>query len=180
MHRVWPCLFVSWALVGTGCGGSDDSSIPDASQDSTTFDGGGDHTSADQSASTDTGLDVSSGDVTGPIDTGAPEGSGTNDGGLIYITGGPSTIYPPDASACTGFSETAASFEIYDDRDASIDLVLINESCKAVPYGEVAPDVPTSVMTYTDSVWRVQDHTSKTQLGSFSLGANQAYSVTVR
>ena len=108
------------------------------------------------------------------------EVDGGNSDGPITITPCPYEIYPPDAKVCTGFSMMAASFELYDNTDASIDLVNVNESCSPVPYGMATPSTPLSVTTYTFSAWQLQDHTTKAPIGSFVLEADQSYSVTVK
>jgi hypothetical protein len=174
MHRVYFFVFAASACVGCSGSGSNvggDGSTPESATPE-------DHSEVDHSVPMDTGA----GDTTPPVDAGADCGikDGGNSDGPITITPCPYEIYPPDAKVCTGFSMMAASFELYDNTDASIDLVNVNESCSPVPYGMATPSTPLSVTTYTFSAWQLQDHTTKAPIGSFVLEADQSYSVTVK
>ena len=166
------------ASVCLGCSGSGSNEGGDGSTpESATPE---DHSEVDHSVPMDTGT----GDTTPPVDAGADCGikDGGSSDGPITITPCPYEIYPPDAKVCTGFSTTAASFELFDDRDsgAYIDLINVNTACSPVPYGMATPSIPLSVTTYTLSAWQLQDHTTHAPIGSFVLESNQSYSVTVK
>jgi len=179
MHRLLSLALAGWACAG--CSGAS-SDLTDAGEASTSDapvpeDHGIDHT-----VPPDTGA----GDTTPPTDGGAgdcasPDGGSPEGGSRITISPCGYTIYPAGTKQCTASSTTAASFEIYDSNaDASFDLVNVDETCTAKPYGTVTSAVPVSVMTYTESAWRLDDHASGMPIGTFVLHTNQAYSVMVK
>jgi hypothetical protein len=177
-RRGWLVVLVSSGWAWTGCGGVDSGDSLDGAADSTLMPpddspDGEDHSSSDVTSGGDT---TQIGDVG---DSGAKDGGGC-EGGTLSIAGGPCMIYPPDATPCSNYSMTMATFEIYDNRDASVDLTEINSSCQPVPSGTVMTDVPLLVTTYDKTVWQVQDHADKTVLGTFVLEGNDSYSVTVQ
>ncbi len=143
-------------------------------QDAATNDVTGDVTSSDA------GADVTQQDVTSAdAPTEAAVDAGYDAGPILTITGGTYTLLGADAGACSLNSNNATSFELVNDRDASVDLVWVDFTCVEQPYGTITAAGQKPQNTYETHVWRIRNDADKSLLAAFVLGSSGPFTVTV-
>ncbi len=165
------CSLDEFGLMPFGSDGGLDSSILDGGDgglvaDSTTSDvvpADG----ADDSPVADTGVD------TGTIDASQDAGP------VITITGGKYTLDGADAGICSGNTGNAINFQLFNQRDASVDLIWVNYQCGEQKYSTVAPTGNVTQGTYINHVWRVRNTSDQAFLAEFILTQQKAYIVTM-
>lgn len=114
-------------------------------------------------------------------DTGvdAPYDAGVDAGPVLTITGGTYTLRGADAGVCS-VGGAPTSFQLVNDRDASVDLVWADYTCAEVAYGVVAPLGSKNQGTFVNHVWRIRNDADKKFLAEFVLQSGAAnYTVTV-
>lgn len=169
-------------IIVAGCG-IDESGLLDVTPDSSP-----DVSSFDAPFATDAGVDAPIVDATPDTTTvdvaidAPPEASidaGVEAGPILTITGGSYTLLGLDAGLCSQSGNTATSFQLTNDRDASIDLVWVDYSCAEQAYGTFAPLGGKTQGTYVTHVWRIRNDADKAFLAGFVLNSASTFNVTV-
>lgn len=170
--------------LGSGCGlveGGGLAETPDSGgSDATLFDVAPHEAGSDTSFPDDAAADVADDAITA-LDAGtdAPIDAPIDAGPALTITGGSYSLHGPDASACSG-SGAPTTFQLVNQRDASVDLVWVNAACLESSYGVVAPLGSHTQGTFVNHVWRIRNDADKAFLAEFVLESGPAsYVVTV-
>ena len=109
----------------------------------------------------------------------APQEAASDAGPILTITGGSYTLLALDAGACSVSSNQAASFQIVNDRSASIDLYWVDFTCAEKSYGTIQSNGQASLGSYVTHVWRVRNTSDQAFLASFVLNSPNAYTIDV-
>lgn len=120
--------------------------------------------------------------VDAPLDSptiDAPYDAGADAQPVLTITGGSYALLGLDAGLCSLNANTATSFALTNDRDASIDLVWVDYACNEQPYGTFAPLGGKTQGTYVTHVWRIRNDADKAFLAGFVLDSAATYTVAV-
>jgi hypothetical protein len=104
----------------------------------------------------------------------------TADAPIIVVTGGTYELYGIDSGVCSIDTGLGITFELDNHRDASVDLIWIDQGCAEQPYQTVPPDASTTQATFVNHVWRIRNTTDKFFLGDFLLSQQKPYTVVVR
>jgi len=160
-------------MLASGCSLDDAGllgELPDAEVDAVVPDSGSADVAVDGPATVDAALDA-------PAE--AEYDAGVEAGPILTITGGSYTLLGLDAGVCSLNGNTATSFQLTNDRDASVDLIWVDYSCNEQPYGVIAPLNTKPQGTYVTHVWRIRNDSDSAFLAEFVLNAVGTYTVTV-
>lgn len=183
MRAVWLLLFVPCAA---GCGSSGGGPLLGDGGGDGAFDDGTthDHTEPEDHNGPDTMPPTEGSTPDSPLDTGVKGGCSLNDAGpeasVLSLTGGPCTMVGAKATSCSASSTMAASFQVLNDSDASVDIVWVDYSCAKVPKGTVSAGGAFAECGFSDSTWEILKDSDKSYIGGFYLEGNDVYTVTVR
>lgn len=171
--------------LSAGCGlveGGGLAETPDSGgSDATFFDVAPQEAGSDTSFPDDAAADVAD-DVITNLDAGtdAPFDAPIEAGPVLTVTGGTYALYGADAGVCSMNGGAGTTFQLLNQRDASVDLVWVDPNCVELPYGVVAPLGSKTQGTYVNHVWRIRNDGDKKFLAEFVLQSGAAsYVVTV-